>query len=559
MNVLPDALFSAVLAMSLTGSGLWLILRLARPLTGRLCTARWEKGTRMAVLAAYLCPVGLLLRPLLSPAPVLTVPAALSPYGSPASLPPMWALTAQDAKPGPRFPVAAVLAGVWLAGALIMIFVLAARQRRFLRRLRRTALPVEDEAVLDLLASLCAALRLSRVPPLYTSERIRTPLGAGLLKPALYLPETELEPGELAFILRHELVHLKRRDLWFKWLALAALALHWFDPLAWRFVRECGHLCETACDEAVIADLDQGGRRHYGCAILEVLYRAAPPESGVCAPFCARTTELELRLRRILRPARGRMGQAVCTLTATVLLAAALPLASAVHAWAEPYVGRDSTGDYQVNLSRTALAYLPFGVTYDAGEDLFRYRGEVLSAFIDTAEPTVEERKQFPDFTAIWKCGWYHAGDASGPTYRTVRDKEGRLVGIEPLTAEARDRFLEESASSVCFNGYCRADGPDGTLFATDPPWDTLPHSIQDWAMAVPDGVAAVQTDDSGGYLCYGGLYCPWVLKYAGADLGVYFYTIEGSDPTRPCVIRYTVKTPPEQITFYINDIAASH
>lgn len=547
-----DALFFAVFAMSLTGSGLWLLLRLARPLTDRLCSARWEKFTRIFLLLAFLFPVGLLLRPLLAPVPVLTVPTVLSPYGTAVSLPPIWAWTSQDAKPGPPLLWPTFLALVWLAGALTAVFMLYIRQRRFMSNLKRTALPVEDLETLTLLASLCEALRLSPIPALYTSERVHTPLGAGLLRPALYLPELCLSQEELELILRHEITHLKRRDLWFKWVSLSVLVLHWFNPAAWAFVRECGLLCETACDEEVTMGLDKEGRRHYGCAILDTLYRSARPEDGVCSSFCDRPSGLELRLKRILCPRRGRLGQVYCSLLLTALLLSFLPLTSAVHAWVEPYRGWESFGDYQANMARTALEYLPYGVTYDANTDLFSYRGEPLSAFIDTVTPTKEQLEQFPDFTAIWKCGWYSMRTPTAPAYRAMRDEKQQLVGITPLSEEERAEFLKAGQNSVCFNGYFTSG--DGAFYATDPAWDSLPQSVRDWALAVPDGAARAMADGTGGYLCYGGLYCPWTLRPSGDKLDVCFYTIEGSDPSRPCVIRYTAKTAPTDITFFVND-----
>lgn len=547
------ALFSAVLTMSLIGSGLWLLLRIARPLTGRLCSARWEKATRSAVLCAYLFPAGLLLRPMLAPVPVLTVPALLSPFGSAASLPPVWALTAQDAKPGPALLWPSALAAVWLVGVLCAAPFLILRQRRFVRQLRRTALPVENGDTLALLSSLCAELRLSPVPALHTSERVRSPLGIGLFWPTLYLPEIDLEHQELELILRHELTHFKRRDLWFKWTSLAVLALHWFDPVAWAFVRECGLLCETACDEAVTKNLDREGRQHYGSAILDVLYRAAAPEDGVCSSFCDRPSGLELRLKRILQRRHRRAGQIICTLLVVLLLVGALPLSSAVHAWAEPYHGWGAYGDYQANMARTALDYLPLGVTYDANADLFFYRGQALSAFIDTVTPTPEQLEQFPDFTAIWKCSWFSVSDTTRPAYRAVRDEEQRLIGVSAISEAEKNSFIKDSQNSVCFNGYYTAGNEE--LYATDPAWEALPQSVRDWALSVPEGSAASLPADGGGYLCYGGLYCPWTLKADGGILSVYFYTIEGSDSSRPCVIRYTAKNPYEEINYYVNDM----
>jgi beta-lactamase regulating signal transducer with metallopeptidase domain len=38
---------------------------------------------------------------------------------------------------------------------------------------------------------------------------------------------------ELRFILMHELVHCKRKDLYYKFLILIAISMHWFNPIAY--------------------------------------------------------------------------------------------------------------------------------------------------------------------------------------------------------------------------------------------------------------------------------------------------------------------------------------
>ena len=57
-------------------------------------------------------------------------------------------------------------------------------------------------------------------------------------------------------ILRHELAHYERGDLW-KNVAIRLLALpQWFNPLVWLAVRRFEEASEWACDEAVLDDTD---------------------------------------------------------------------------------------------------------------------------------------------------------------------------------------------------------------------------------------------------------------------------------------------------------------
>ena len=72
----------------------------------------------------------------------------------------------------------------------------------------------------------------------------------GLLRPRLLLPHEHYDVQELRYILRHELCHLKRRDMLLKLVLLAANAMHWFNPVVYLMLRQADEDIELACDSA---------------------------------------------------------------------------------------------------------------------------------------------------------------------------------------------------------------------------------------------------------------------------------------------------------------------
>ena len=74
---------------------------------------------------------------------------------------------------------------------------------------------------------------------LYQCPGISSPILTGFLHPFLVLPgelcrewETKLTEEQrvlrMEYVLRHELIHLKRLDLYYKWLVQAVVCIHWF-------------------------------------------------------------------------------------------------------------------------------------------------------------------------------------------------------------------------------------------------------------------------------------------------------------------------------------------
>ena len=68
----------------------------------------------------------------------------------------------------------------------------------------------------------------------------------------LLLPEEDYTEDELSMVFRHELVHLKRRDLYVKLGLTLACALHWYNPAVYVLCKQVSFWQESSCDEAVI-------------------------------------------------------------------------------------------------------------------------------------------------------------------------------------------------------------------------------------------------------------------------------------------------------------------
>jgi hypothetical protein len=61
----------------------------------------------------------------------------------------------------------------------------------------------------------------------------------------------ELASPERRAVLRHELAHLRRRDLEWSLAARSLAVVHWFNPICWWVVRNFDEAGEWACDDAV--------------------------------------------------------------------------------------------------------------------------------------------------------------------------------------------------------------------------------------------------------------------------------------------------------------------
>ncbi len=201
----------------------------------------------------------------------------------------------------------AVLFWVWAGGALCFLAAQLASYARFRRLLRRWSRPAGVYGGLPVRACRAAA----------------SPVLAGFLRPAIYLPEA-LDGAERDFALLHEYAHFRRRDLWYKLLLVWANALHWFNPLVWLLRRAAERDVELACDALVLRDRDAGFRRQYGRALLSTV-SGRQPAGALTTGFSGGMADLRRRFRSLVDTAPRRPGRAALVLVAcAALLAGAL-------------------------------------------------------------------------------------------------------------------------------------------------------------------------------------------------------------------------------------------
>uniref|UniRef100_UPI0013E8C5EC M56 family metallopeptidase n=1 Tax=Longirhabdus pacifica TaxID=2305227 RepID=UPI0013E8C5EC len=153
---------------------------------------------------------------------------------------------------------------IWLAGVIAYLVYQLQYYYRFIQTLYRWSEDIHQSAITSVFETLKNSMNIKTNVLLKQSSIIDTPMLIGLMKPTIVLPHSNYDSHELRFVLTHELVHYKRKDVWVKALTMVATAMHWFNPLLYVMSKAISTQCEISCDEAVVKRIDQNGRREYG-------------------------------------------------------------------------------------------------------------------------------------------------------------------------------------------------------------------------------------------------------------------------------------------------------
>src|SRR2546423_4336198 len=228
----------------------------------------------------------------------------------------------------------AILAAIWLAGALLVLLRLAFGTWR-VGQLARDGARVEDGVWLSLTQRLANRLGVTRPLTLLRGERLAVPVTWGVVYPAVLLPQDSDSWSEerRRFVLVHEMAHVKRFDALTQLLAQFAVALFWFDPLVWIAAHQMRVEREHACDDYVLRDGTTPSL--YAGELLEMVRSIGTPRHERAAPAfaalaMARRSEFEGRMLAILDPHLDRhtMNRRGTFMTAVIVALLTIPLAA---------------------------------------------------------------------------------------------------------------------------------------------------------------------------------------------------------------------------------------
>ena len=218
-------------------------------------------------------------------------------------------------------PLLTVASVLWAVGCIVFLSLHLISYLRFRIALRREGRPVENPEILRQLDELRGSLGIRYSVSAIYCAGIFSPMAVGILSPLLVLPREDYTEKELYFILKHELVHWKRRDVSAKLIFVAANAVHWFNPLIWILRRRAESDMELACDEGVVSDMDAAGRRAYAEALLSALRGRERKELILSTNFMGGTEIMMRRFQNILDKRQKRSGLSLLCCSCALMLA----------------------------------------------------------------------------------------------------------------------------------------------------------------------------------------------------------------------------------------------
>lgn len=472
-----NMLFQTILSMSVSGALLIMGVLLINRFVRTKCSRRWQYYIWLLVIARLLLPFGpeASLMGNVSPAmkqavaesgvfsglekqeketwkaiaPAQGEPAAVDALqGESAAISSLQGRESDGLIQNRTVPAKSHIGLIWLAVALGMLIRKIIMYRSFIKYVKAGAEPVSDCSLLNTLYEAQWQTGVGKAMELFVNPRISSPMLIGVWRPCIVLPDTDISEKDFRYIVTHELMHYKRRDILYKWLVQFVVCLHWFNPLVYVMSREISKACELSCDEAVLAKLGYEHAADYGKTLLDAMAAVGRyKEPLTTVSLSANKRILRERLGAIMNDNRksGKIRMITAGLTVSMVLGAffvGIYPANAVEASESSAAGvsgkptEEKSDDLEKALDeKLAEEYRTAGVV-QKGKNYY-YKDQLVHIFLDIHKP--DQR--------FYTLNMNPAGTVN---VKILREEDGKIIGAAYMTkAEVTELFGDMGEEDV--------------------------------------------------------------------------------------------------------------
>ena len=165
-----------------------------------------------------------------------------------------------------------VCGGIWIIGAVVFLvkqFWVYLQGKRSLQRLLENSQKQEDKILEQIQKQYSHTMDIE----LWKGTDVDIPMGVGILKKRILIPNGDYSNKELSCILCHEYTHFRNHDIETKILLRLLCSIFWWNPCTYLLLREIDQILEIRCDLAVTESMEKREKGVYLETILRILQK----------------------------------------------------------------------------------------------------------------------------------------------------------------------------------------------------------------------------------------------------------------------------------------------
>lgn len=197
---------------------------------------------------------------------------------------------------------------IWASGAVINLLYHVIAYLYFVIKVKGKVKIIKSEKELEIYHRVASKMYIHHKPILCQHPNITSPMLLGFMNPIILLPVQEYDEIEFLMIIQHEVVHFKRKDIWYKLLIVLVQSIHWFNPIIHIASKQMENDLEISCDEEILKNKSLNFRKEYGEIMLNVMRKNLKRQTALSTHFSPNKKTIKQRFIRIIDTRRKYKG-----------------------------------------------------------------------------------------------------------------------------------------------------------------------------------------------------------------------------------------------------------
>lgn len=141
---------------------------------------------------------------------------------------------------------------IYISIVILIITLRLTKYFIFRKKVIKESIVINDKEIINIFNKARCDLNIKKNYSLRRNKKLSTPINIGILKPEVIIPNEKYTDKELELIFKHELIHYKRHDFFYKLFIIIVSAINFINPLVYFMTKDINYYCESSCDEEVV-------------------------------------------------------------------------------------------------------------------------------------------------------------------------------------------------------------------------------------------------------------------------------------------------------------------
>ena len=161
------------------------------------------------------------------------------------------------------------------------------------------------------------------------SDKITTPITIGIINKKIIIPKS-FEINDYKYILKHEIFHIKNKDVEFKFFCVVLESIYFFNPIVKYLTKSINEIIELNCDYNILLNESNLFRKEYGNVLLRQIESRKEAQYKLIMSFVSPRRKIMERFKNIIdEGARKKcftiLGVMSCLIIISLIILAFIP------------------------------------------------------------------------------------------------------------------------------------------------------------------------------------------------------------------------------------------